>query len=171
MRATWIVTLVVGLLVALAAPAVAAPPSAQHYTMNEVVTAQLHEGISTYAGNQPVWHMRGWTARYETEDETGDAGEMLAGEVVVVANWNVNMANWKGNLWGTAVYTNRDDENSGWETTWTARWIGPGKWAGRGVGDGYGAFGGMKIRFEIENIPGERVMSLASGYVFTPGQR
>jgi hypothetical protein len=91
-----------------------------------------------------------------------------------VANWNLNLSTWKGNLWGTAVYTNRDDEDSGWETTWTARWIGPGKWAGRGVGDGYGAFDGMKLRFEIENIlvaPEQPARSMASGFVFTPGQR
>jgi hypothetical protein len=171
MRRTWLVTLVVGLLAAFAVPAVAAPPSAQHYSMKEVQTAQLDDGMARYSGAQPVWHMRGWTARYETYDEAGEAGDLVAGEVVVVANWNVNMANWRGNLWGTANYSSESHDDSGWETTWTAQWIGPGKWAGRGVGDGYGAFEGMKIRFEIENIPGGQVMSMASGFVFTPGQR
>jgi len=54
-------------------------------------------------------------------------------------------------------------------TTWSGQWIGPGAWAGRGVGSGFGAFDGMKIRYEVGNVPGTSE-DIVSGFVFTPGK-
>ena len=173
MRATWLITVVLGLLAALAAPALGAPPSAQQYSLAEVEVEQLADGVDWYSGSQPVWHSRGWTARYETYDETGEASSLVTGHLEVEANWNVNLANWRGNLWGSAHYISDVYDDSGWETTWTAQWTAIGSWSGRGVGDGYGEFEGMKISYEVQNIPvppGQPGMDIVSGFVFTPGQ-
>lgn len=174
MRMTWPLTLVVGRLAALAVPDVGAPPGTQQYRLEEVGEVS-DPGTDEHTGAQPVWHKRGWTAAYVTHDETGEASEMVSGSAVVVASWDVDMANWRGNLWGTADWASDVYDDSGWKTTWTAEWTGTFKWSGRGAGDGYGQFDGMKMRYEVENVPptseSDPPRDIVTGFVFTPGQQ
>ena len=171
MRTTWLMTMVLGLLAALAVPAMGAPPTAQPYSMTETQVGMADVDRDWYSGEAPVWHVRGWTADYRTDP---GASELVAGDLVVTANWNLNLARWRGNLWGTADYAPDAYPGSGWTTTWSARWIGPGTWAGHGVGDGFGDFEGMKIRYEVRNIPSmdptAPLRDMVTGVIFTPGR-
>lgn len=157
---------VVALVAAMAAPAVAAPKGSEPVVSYERTTAIVDDGTEWFSGDGTVWHKRGWTGQAMT---FGDTDERLSGTLLVEINWNVNLTTWSGNLQGSADYTSDVYPDSGWLTTWSGQWIGPGAWAGRGVGTGFGAFDGMKIRYDVANVPGTGE-DMVSGFVFTPGR-
>jgi hypothetical protein len=166
-RRIWQLTIVVALVAMSTFPAGAAPSGAEPVSSEEVLVELLDPGRDWYSGDAPVWHVRGWTGVYATVE---GSDELISGTGTVVASWNVNLAAWAGNLWGTVDYVSDRFDDSGWEGTWTATWTGPGTWSGPGVARGYGEFEGMVWKFEVSNLPGaEPPVDMTSGYVFTPG--
>jgi hypothetical protein len=167
MRKTAFVLVLIGLAAALATPATAATTK-YSYRCDEHL-------VSFVPGTEPwvedgALHLRGWTYVY---DVVGDA--RCAGDLAVVVNFNLDLTDWSGNLWGAAM-KQLDAVEGGYDITWTAQWtagnpLDPGAadiWAGRYVGHGYGDLEGWEARATITERT--HVLVQEEGYAFRPGE-
>jgi len=138
-----LMTLTLGamLVVALAAPAVAAPAKTP-VSGQDILSQMLDEGRTWMSDG--IQHVRGWTAEYETY---GEPGAYVDGTSIIVANWNLDVASGDGTMWGTTDLT-LTDTDGGWHQTWVAKFDG-GVWSGQAVGRGFGTLRGMKIRIDV----------------------
>jgi len=107
-----------------------------------------------------VDHVRGWTATYETSDALYGVGSLL-----IVVNWNLNLATGNGPLWGT-MYYEFPAANGGFQGTWNAKFSAF-VWSGKSQGTGFGDLEGWQLRQDIRSTgPGTDAYT---GFVFNPG--
>lgn len=167
MRKTGLLIAAIGLLMAMAVPAVAAPPE------RESVFGQ--ESLSEFLGVDRYWttagsteHMRGWSAVYITNNElTHDYFDDM--RVMLDVSWNLNLKTGRGGMWGTFEYRDATGGDRGWVGTFTAHWTEDGGWAGVGRGQGVGDYDGMQLRMDVWNDQPGVPQDEFDGYVFTPG--
>ncbi len=140
-----LVTLALGamLVLALALPAAAAQTKTQISGVDTLIR-QLEQGRTWSLGEVP--HVRGWRASTPADATDEESSAYVDGTSIVVANWNLD-ASGDGTMWGTTDLTLAGTED-GWHETWVAKFDG-GVWTGWGVGRGFGALRGMKIRIDV----------------------
>jgi hypothetical protein len=159
MRRMLVLITVVVLLAAVTAPALGAPPGDEEVYTLETVYDEVPGRLWQTGGG--VLHERGLIS-----DTTIEGHELFRGTGSFDINYNLNLATWTGNLWGSFIYYSAEYPGSGWAGTWYAQWTGVGTWEGSGVGRGYGDFAGMVLRFDVDNTT-EGADAAITGYVFT----
>ncbi len=113
-----------------------------------------------------VLQVRGLTLACLAEGSEGET-EFLAGDEVVVVNFNQDLATGEGTLWGTwTSYLDFYGGEAGFAGTWNGHWdsSAPSGWLGKAVGKGFGELGGWQARFDLRTEADS-----TGGYVFDPG--
>lgn len=93
-------------------------------------------------------HLRGQVMVY-----AGSGDPQCVGTMTSVINFNLDLSDWSGALWGTFDRT-ADATNGGWAGTFVGHWttdnpLAPtaiDRWAGKIIGHGYGGLEGWQLR-------------------------
>lgn len=164
MKRALMVVAVAALAAALAAP-VAAGTTRHGYACQERYAAS-YGGTVTF--DDGALHLRGATYVY---DVVGD--DLCAGTITIDVNFNLDLGDWSGALWGTAV-SELDAFDGGFVQSWTAHWavddpLGATAdiWDGQYVGRGYGAMAGWQVRGTTHEAT--HILVLDEGFAFNPG--
>lgn len=156
------ITIVVVLLTAFAMSLPAAATTDMiAFSGEDTLLEVLDPGTEWYSDG--VWHVRGWTGLY---DSTSDSS-YYEGENVIVANWNLNLANGNGGIWGTS-YIELDEFDGGFAGSWAGSWSSF-VWSARGAARGFGDLDGWQQRYDLQQTGFGTDTAL--GVTFDPGNR
>ncbi len=159
MKRAWIVVLVATLTSLVMVPSAGAVTE-RIPTSGVDVIVQLVDPGREWVTEDGVDHVRGWTGEYRTTDALYGVGSLL-----IVANWNLNLATGNGPLWGTMLYE-FPSANGGFEGTWTAKFSAF-VWSGKSQGTGFGDLQGWQLRQDLQSTgPG---VDVYTGFVANPG--
>ena len=129
-------------------------------TSGEDVLVQLVDPGVEWVSEDGIDHVRGWTAMYQTTDALYDVGSLL-----IVGNWNLDLATGNGPLWGT-MYYEFPSANGGFQGTWNAKFSAF-VWSGKSQGTGFGDLAGWQLRQDIQAT--SPTSDVYAGFVFNPG--
>jgi hypothetical protein len=127
----------------------------------DTLVALLDPGTEWFSDG--VWHVRGWTGLYESTSDS----PYYEGETVIVANWNLNLANGNGGIWGTS-YIELDGFDGGFAGSWAGSWSSF-VWSARGAAGGFGDLDGWQQRYDLQQTGFG--LDAAVGVTFGPGNR
>lgn len=167
-RRTLAVLTTIGLALALAAPA-AASSTRQTFTCDEWLEPGLTVPGSAVV-EDGVLLLRGWTYTYTV---VGD--DLCAGVLTVEVNFNLDLSDWSGALFGKASVALaafdggfRGTFNAHWTTDDPLDYDAEDIWAGRYVRHGYGELDGWQARGAL--LEKHHWLITESGSAFQPGK-